>query len=76
LIFTKIFDTENDGFLTAKFHEICDNKRNLLIFIENSENERFGGFTSLSFDIKLNNYKTGGFNFIFSIDKNKIYNQT
>jgi hypothetical protein len=43
----KIFDTEYNGFEPAKFHEICDFKPNLLIFIESTENDRFGGFTSL-----------------------------
>jgi hypothetical protein len=29
---------------------MCDFKNNLLVLIENTENERFGGFTSLYFD--------------------------
>jgi hypothetical protein len=46
----KIFDSEENGFKSYKFHELCDFKENLLILIENTENERFGGFTSLYFD--------------------------
>jgi hypothetical protein len=45
-----IFDTEKDGFTAAKFHEKCDLIENILVVFESTEGERFGGFTSLSFD--------------------------
>jgi hypothetical protein len=50
--FKLIFDTENDGFTAAKFHEKCDLIENILVVVENTKSERFGGFTSLKFDPK------------------------
>ena len=54
------------------FHEKCDNHQMTLVLIETTKNVRFGGFTTKTWDghcIK----KTDNDAFVFSIDKNKIY---
>jgi hypothetical protein len=45
--FNLIFDTDEDGFTAAKFHEKCDLKADILIVVESTDGERFGAFTSL-----------------------------
>ena len=64
-------DKEND---TPKiFHQKCDGKRNVLVFIETTENVRFGGFTSVGFN-SFSSFTLDNNSFLFSIDKRKIYN--
>jgi hypothetical protein len=46
-----------------------------LVLIENTDGDKFGGFTSLCFDSTTSNYKTGGNNFLFSLNKMKKYSQ-
>lgn len=48
--FKKIFDSENDGTSSDKFHEKCDNISDILVLIKSKEsNIRFGGFSPSSF---------------------------
>ena len=64
-------DKEND---TPKiFHQKCDGKKNVLVFIETTENVRFGGFTSVGFN-SFSSFTLDNNSFLFSIDKRKIYN--
>jgi hypothetical protein len=43
--------------------------------VETKDGEKFGGFTSLCFDSTIKNYKIGGKNFLFSLDKMQKYPQ-
>jgi hypothetical protein len=73
LNFKKIFDTQDDGFESLDFHSKCDLKNNILVVIESNDGFRYGGFTSLAYDQKKLSYVEGGFNFIFSLNKMKIF---
>ena len=55
------------------FHEKCDGKQNVIVFIETNEGIKFGGYTSIGFNSKSCDTKDNKA-FIFSIDKKKIYN--
>ena len=61
-----------DGDSSTKFHEKCDKIINTLILIHASEDKRFGGFTTQTWDGEYINKKDNNC-FIFSIDKMKIY---
>ena len=54
-----------------KFHDACDNKKNILILLK-SKKEILGGFTPLSFD-SSGKYKYNSESFLFSINKSKKY---
>jgi hypothetical protein len=46
----------------------------LLLIIESHDQDKFGGFTSLEFDIKnQSKYIQGGFNFLFNLNSLKIF---
>ena len=53
------------------FHEKCDGKQNVIVFIETNEGIKFGGYTSIGFNSKSCDTKDNKA-FIFSIDKKKI----
>ena len=55
------------------FHEKCDGKKNVLVFIETTKNVKFGGFTSIGFNSQ-SKFTVDNKTFIFSIDKRLIYN--
>ena len=55
------------------FHENCDEKKNLLVFVETTENVKFGGFTLVGFNTKSLKTKDNDA-FLFNMDKKKIYN--
>ena len=55
------------------FHEKCDGKKNVLVFIETTEGIRFGGYTSIGFNSSSRETLDNNA-FIFSVDKKKIYN--
>jgi len=55
------------------FHEKCDGKQNVIVFIETTEGIKFGGYTSIGFNSSSGEIKDNKA-FLFSIDKKKIYN--
>lgn len=68
-----IFKSSIDGDDITNFHKKCDGVNNIIIFIETSKGYKFGGFTSIGFD--SSGYELNDNNaFLFSIDKQKIYN--
>ncbi len=70
--FKIIYKSSIDGDNIKKFHYNCDGEENVLIVIETVEGLKFGGFTSIGFDssgYELRDNKA----FLFSIDKQKIY---
>ena len=56
------------------FHNYCDNKGPTIILCESTTGKRFGGYTSVSWDLK-----NAGYNdinaFLFSLDNKKIYDK-
>ena len=64
-------DKTNDN--PKNFHEKCDGKKNVLVFIETTKNVKFGGFTSIGFNSQ-SEFTVDNKSFIFSIDKRLIYN--
>ena len=54
------------------FHKQCDEKKNVLVFIETTEGVRFGGYTSVGFN-STSKFTVDNNAFIFSVDKKKIY---
>ena len=64
-------DKTNDN--PKNFHEKCDGKENVLVFIETTKNVKFGGFTSIGFNSQSRD-TIDNKSFIFSIDKRVIYN--
>ena len=67
-----IYKTSIDGDNIKNFHSNCDGEENILIIIETDQGYKFGGFTSIGFDssgYELRDDKA----FLFSIDKQKIY---
>ena len=67
-----IYSSSLDGDSAKSFHSKCDGENFILLIIETTKGYKFGGFTSIGFD-------SSGFElyddnaFLFSIDKNKIY---
>ena len=55
------------------FHEKCDGKQNVILFVETTEGIKFGGYTSVGFNSNSQHTKDNKA-FIFSINKKKIYN--
>ena len=40
-----LYRATRDGFASAKFHELCDDKGSTITFIKSSTGKRFGGYT-------------------------------
>ena len=71
--FELIYNPSNKNETTEDFHKICDGKENVLVLIKTTDNIKFGGFTSVGFN-STSKYTKDDKAFIFSLDKNKIYN--
>ena len=56
------------------FHYYCDEKGPTIILCESTSGKRFGGYTSISWDLKNNSY-SDSHAFLFSFDNNKKYSQ-
>ena len=77
-----LYRASRDGDNGRKFHELCDNKKGgILIIIKTDKNIKFGGFTDAEFISYQNPEKKaagrngyGNINFLFQINKRKIYN--
>ena len=71
--FNLIYKLNKRNGSAKKFHEYCDGKKNVLVLILTTKNARFGGYTSVGFD-SISDYKYDNNAFVFSLDKQKIYN--
>ena len=68
-----LYKASIDGDKSSIFHDKCNKAQTTLILIQTKDNQRFGGFTKRTW--RGNNIeKTDNDAFIFSLDKNKIYN--
>jgi len=56
------------------FHNYCDEKGPTIILCESTSGNRFGGYTSVSWDLKNTSYSDSNA-FLFSLDNNKKYSQ-
>lgn len=56
------------------FHNHCDEKGPTIILCESTSGKRFGGYTSISWDLK-NTLYSDSHSFLFSLDNNKKYSQ-
>ena len=67
-----LYKAKRDGDKSEIFHSKCDNKQNTLIIIKSNTNKIFGGFTTQLWN--HSGYVNDPLAFVFSIDKQKIYN--
>ena len=71
--FNLLYRGTRDGDDSKTFHQLCDNKRNILVLVETTKNRKFGGFCSIGYKSKGGGQQDNSA-FIFSLDKLKIYN--
>ena len=63
-----------DGDRTKRCHKLCDNKKNVIIFIQSDKGYIFGGYSKIGFKTtKKREYIIDNNSFLFSIDLRKIY---
>ena len=70
--FFLLYRASEHGDKAKTFHEKCDNHQYTLVLVETTKGARFGGFTTKTWDGKCVK-KIDNNAFVFSIDKNKIY---
>ena len=62
-----------DGASIFNFHSKCDYKSPTLLLIESHDQDKFGGYTTASWDMFYGDYKNGTKTFLFSLTRNKKY---
>jgi hypothetical protein len=68
-----IFKASLHDFSAKKFHEICDNKANTIVFVKANTGKVFGGYTNCEWTSSQNKLEdTDNLSFLFSIDRNII----
>lgn len=72
--FKLLYSVTKDGDTSFKFHELCDNNNNTLILVNTDTNIIFGGFASKTWNSMELGRKKDSRSFLFSINKQKIYN--
>ena len=70
--FILLYRASENGDKAKTFHEKCDKHKMTLVLIETTKGRRFGGFTTKTWDGNCVK-KVDNNAFVFSIDKNKIY---
>ena len=71
---TKIlYRLTRDGSSIYKVHQKIDYKAPTLILIESTDGEKFGGYTTASWDVFSGIYKNSSKTFLFSLNRNKKY---
>ena len=70
--FNLLYKGSRDGDTAADFHHKCDDAAKSLVIVEDNYGNRFGGFTTQDWGGQYLQKKDDDA-FIFSIDKNKIY---
>ena len=68
-----LYRLSRDGASIFNFHSKCDNKSPTLLLVESHDQEKFGGYTTASWDMFNGDYKNGTKTFLFSLTKNKKY---
>ena len=72
-VYTLIYKATRDGDKAENFHQMCDSYNNTVVLIKTLKGRRFGGFTHETWDGEDQN-KVDNRAFLFSIDKQKVYN--
>ena len=67
-----LYQASRDGDSCSTFHEKCDEAEKTLVIVEDNDGNKFGGFTTQDWGGQYLQKKDDDA-FIFSIDKNKIY---
>ena len=70
--FNLLYKGSTDGDTAADFHSKCDDAEKTLVIVEDNYGNRFGGFTTQDWGGQYMQ-KIDDDAFIFSIDKNKVY---
>ena len=73
IVFNLIYKCNENNDSSNIFHEKCDGKQDVILFVETTEGIKFGGYSSLSFNSN-SKFTKDNKAFIFSLDKEKIYN--
>ena len=68
-----LYRLSRDGPSIFNFHSKCDYISPTLILIESDEQNKFGGYTTASWDMFGGVYKNASKTFLFSLNKNKKY---
>jgi len=68
-----LYRLSRDGPSIFNFHSKCDYISPTLILIESSEQNKFGGYTTATWDMFGGVYKNSSKTFLFSLQKNKKY---
>ena len=72
-----LFQGSRDGDRTKTCHELCDNKKNVLIIMKSDFGYIYGGYSKIGFKMNKNindwEYKIDNNSFLFSINLKKIY---
>ena len=72
--FKMIYNAKINGDTSKSFHELCDNHKNTLVILQTDTNNIFGGFASKTWNSMELGRKKDIKSFIFSLNKQKIYN--
>ena len=67
-----LFRASRDGDQSSVVHNKIDGKKDILMIVQTTKGLKFGGYTQIGFD-SSNNSKQDAQAFLFSIDKNKTY---
>ena len=69
-----LYRSSRDGDTTKKCHELCDNKKNVLIIMKSDRELIFGGYSKIGFKAtNKSEYLTDNNSFLFSVDLKKIF---
>ena len=72
-----LYRGSRDGDKTKTCHKLCDNKKNVLIFIKSETDFIFGGYSKIGFQTRINSnelpYQKDNNSFLFSINLKRIY---
>jgi hypothetical protein len=68
-----LYRLSRDGSSIFNFHSKCDNISPTLLLIQSHDQNKFGGYTTASWDMFSGIYKNGTKTFLFSLTKNKKY---
>lgn len=72
-VYTLIYKATRDGDKVETFHKICDSYNHTVVLIKTLKGRRFGGYTYEKWEGEDIN-KVDNRAFLFSIDKQKVYN--
>jgi hypothetical protein len=68
-----LYRLSRDGSSIFNFHSKCDNKAPTLLLVESHDQNKFGAYTTASFEMFSGIYKNGTKSFLFSLTRNKKY---